>query len=199
MNFVQKLVIIYGVIFCSRLFSSCCNCEAPRELRYTDNAIIINNIDNSGREPILVRTEDLIKTAYGIQLQILSIEVARQNSWGFATANAYSCGCRPSIIYNPRDSITAINIISLMPFDALAAGSDVTNHFMANNYSGFNTVSNYVIGSTPEINYSLDHARTTNLMLMQPPVSSGAYQFEVRVYLSDGRVLSQRTNPINLI
>lgn len=199
MSILKKIALIYGVIIISKFFVSCCNCEDSMELRYTDNAILVNNLDNSGRIPILARTEGVIKTAYGIQLQVLSIEVARQNNWGFSTANAYSCGCKPPITYIPRDSIINFEIISVNPFDALPAGSDITDKFMVEAGNRFSAANSFLSGATPSVNYSLEQPRISSFLLMQPPATTGAYQFEIRLQLSDGRTLTQRTTPINLI
>jgi len=199
MPLLKKICLLYGIIFITKMFASCCNCEdTTAELRYTDDSILVNNLDNSGREPVLARSEGVVKTAYGIQLQILSIEVARQNNWGFSAANAYSCRCGPSVTYSPRDSITGIEIISVTPFDDLPAGSDITGRFMTAGSTTFGPIANFLSTASPSLIYSVDQPRQTSFLLMQPPVTAGIYQFEIRLQLSDGRILSRQTIPIKL-
>lgn len=200
----KKIIFILLLPLILEIVVSCCECIEPIYQKYTNKALSINNLDNSGREPIVSTSTSIIKTAYGIRIQLLGEKIAgieRPNSIFIQSAFAFTkCNCPPSYQFLPKDSITTIKILSLNDFNSThSANSEISDYFKVYKYYSFSTIQDYIRNTNPVLNYESDLAIKIDLLLMTAPTINNQHKFRVQITLSDGRVLEQDTSIIELI
>lgn len=191
---------------------ACCDCGVPLLKNYSNQFLAVDNLDNSGEEPVVTTLPTVPKLAYGIRIYIKREIVAcnRTVTPGlFPSAYAYSCECPPSLQIAAKDSIVAITILSTFDFDANhAAGSDVTEFFSIFQHRTFRTVDEYledpngydkhdISNWTLQDESQLDFELT--MLLMKAPAIQVSNKFMIRVAFSDGRVLEQETTAIDFM
>lgn len=211
----SKVLIIFLSVFIIRLVVSCCDCGETTYTKYTHFNLSVKNIDNSG-EDIVVSTDSLIvKTAYGIQLDILRKPIEQESGMSaiaFTSANAVCCECGPEFESTPLDSITDVKVFTINDFNEdYPAGTDISACFNVYTYKSFSSISTYIKNISYVLFYdgydeSYEHTDTyffrlkINLLLMDTSATSQhPHKFKVQVFLSDGRIFEQETPEINLI
>ncbi|GAB3428158.1 DUF5034 domain-containing protein [Niabella aquatica] len=199
---------------------SCCKCDEV-DLKYTSTfkELELTSLDNSGKDTVPVINNTVNKNAYALKLTLISEagmianKPCRPFSLFITDANAMSCGCNTSQKYIPTDSVGAVSIISLEPFDdTTPANADVTDRFRYyDRYQGSYIKVNDLINSDrqglfyPGYYYKQDDAMPVTrlksaitIMLMEPPAISGAHRFKMVILLKSGLRMEQTTSALTL-
>lgn len=202
-HMTKKIFLLLLFPFIVDLAISCCNCLDTLTHHYSNKTIVVSSLDNSGQEPKEIAAGSVIKTAYGIRVQLIREKTACVNKpqvmFGQA-AYAYDCSCPPTDEFLPNDSITSIRILTLRKFNNdHPVNSDVSSYFRVYTSSYFYTLDDYLkyLGAT--FNNEAELQFTFDMLLMTPPASGGPNQFRVQFILSDGRILEQDTPTIDFI
>ncbi|WP_221390570.1 DUF5034 domain-containing protein [Dyadobacter sp. NIV53] len=200
---INKILLLLLFPLMAEVLVACCDCTDPLIGHYTNKTIVVNNIDNSGSEPMTTTANSVPKEAYGIRTQLNREETACLNPFKYLfiqTAYATSCGCPPPNQLLARDSVIAIQIFTLNDFDVNhPANSDISDYFKIFKGSSFSTIANFikmyntVLYSKSELELSFD------ALLMIPPNLNQNNYFKIKIILSDGRTLEGTTTSIDLI
>lgn len=198
----KKIGLFFAFLILLDFSSSCCR-KYGNVLDYTNCQIAVENLDNSGADPVVIQTADVPKEAYGIRLNLTrSVGTCQLDNYqSFLFSSAYACKDNSNVTeYRPLEGISAIKIITLNDFDTThQANNDVTSYFYLLEKDGFISVYDYLSGQdfiyydTSAMSLKLD------LFLMTTPTQSTQHQFRVEVYLTDGRILTAETPTVNLI
>lgn len=188
----------------ANLVVSCCNCEDPAIFHYTYKTLGVKNLDNSGSEVRESSAGAILKTAYGIRLLLGRQKTARhQVPRGFFVSAAYAqvdCFCPPPRQFEPRDSITAIKVMTLTAFDnSHPVNADVSDFFRVYKPYAFATIPEALTSKEKVLYDESELPDKIDLLLMTAPAINTRHQFKVQVYLSDGRVLEADTPLTDLI
>jgi len=209
---IKKVAFLIFLPMIAEVVIACCDCGVPLLKNYSNQFLAVDNLDNSGEEPVVTTLPTVPKLAYGVRIYIKREIVACNHpvTPGFIqSAYAFSCDCPPALQIAAKDSIVAINLLSAYDFDAdHVAGSDVTEYFRVFEYRSFRTVNEYLEDQngfddhtisrwTLEDESQLDFKLT--MLLMKAPAIQVSNKFRIRVAFSDGRVLEQETTAIDLI
>ena len=209
----KKLIILFFLLvpIVSALFYACCHCDVQTQHKnYSHKALLLKNLDNSGKKAIETALLQLNKNAYGIRLymereKVITSRTEKINSIFIQSAYATSCECRPEFLYFPNDSIVSIKIFTINKFNNQhSENSDITDYFrVAGSYSTVesyiaNMHNTYASGYVHGIEYCEQELKL-DLLLMTAPTVNNKQQFEVQVTLSDRRILNQQTTEIELL
>ncbi len=186
----------------AELIVACCHCLEPTYLNYTNCNLTVQNLDNSGAEPIVTNLNTIPKSAFGIRIVVNRNEdtCAKSNkSLFFQSAYAFSCECPPEFQYLPLDSITSVEIITINAFNSEHLGhTEVSEYFYIYQKHEFFKINEY-INNVKTVLYDFENPTLAfDLLLMSPPTIGTEHQFEVKVELSDGRILSAQTELLEL-
>lgn len=200
---IKKSFQLFFILLTIELLVSCCDCKESTYSDYTHCAIIVNNIDNSGDNPEISISSPIPKEAFGISVIIERspemCNIQQAPSLLFSSACAFSCHCPPEIVFLPLDSVVSITISTLNDLnDDFPANSDVSDLFFVFSGSEFSDIPAFILDSKKEYPYSVPTSEETEFLLMEP-ANAGIHQFEISLFLSDGRVLSQVTEPVQFI
>lgn len=199
---------------------SCCKCDEV-DLKYTSTfrELQLTSIDNSGKEAIPAVNNTAPKNAYGVKLELISTTgmianmPCRSFSLFIADARAaMDCFCNTSQAYVPTDSIRAITITDLEPFDNIVpANADITSRFRyydryQRRYFKINDLfddrrqglfyPSYYAEKDAVPGGELRSAVT--FLLMEPPAAAGVHRFKISVLLKSGLKIEQTTSPTTL-
>lgn len=125
--------------------TSCCQCDNDPEVikEYSNLRVRVDNLDNSGAEPVISSSGSIVKEAYGMRINVVRALIAQIDAAkpGFITsAYSFSCNWVDGRII-PVDSVVDASIITLHDFDAShPAGSDVTAFFSVRTKAKPNTL-----------------------------------------------------------
>jgi hypothetical protein len=64
-----KILIILLVTFVAGIAGECCNCPEIRQYEYSFTLFAVNNVDNSGEDPVDVAGQPVNRNVYGIRLR----------------------------------------------------------------------------------------------------------------------------------
>lgn len=200
---INKILFLLLFPFIAEVAVSCCDCIDPLIGHYTNKTILVNNIDNSGSEPITATANSVPKEAFGIRTKLNREKIAclsPSKSFLIQTAYATSCGCPPPNQLLAKDSVTTIQIFTLNDFDTNhPANSDISDYFKIFKGTSFNTITDFInmyntiLYSENELQLSFD------ALLMTPPSLNQSHNFKIKITLSDGRTLEGITTLIDLI
>ena len=222
MKNITKLIIVLLLL----ITMGCPDNNSPvmprEEFYFVINNIEIQNIDNSGRNPVIIENENVTipKEGYGIRI-IFNLEQLTDSVINDAiinngsiknftknitlSTNLYATSCDD---YSPplltfKDTILNIKIFSLNDFDnENLANSDVSNLFRIYDSNKYISIEEYLEKHTTiyfEGYYNpYNMGRKIDLYLMKAPVFTGEHSFSIEVLLSDGRILYATTSIINL-
>jgi len=202
---MKKRKIIFILLFplVAEVVISCCDCLKPVIHNYSNKTISLNNIDNSGSEPIISSAETILKTAYGIRVQISREKIvfaSRSGSVFIQSACAQDCFCPPEIQFLPQDSVISIRIFAVNDFDLNhLANADISDNFKVYKPHSFTSIKDYLKNSNLVLYDDSSLDIIFDLLLMTAPASSDKQKFKVQITLSDGRVLEKETSEIKLI
>jgi Domain of unknown function (DUF5034) len=200
---LKKIIIILIFPFLIELLMACCDCVEPVIQHYSYKTFTINNLDNSGKEPVLSTNLQIIKAAYGMEIKFQRDRLAcakKTKPFIFQSAYAFKCVCPPENQILPKDSITSIKIITYKDFDNNhLANSEITEYFKVYRYSSFTTIQQY-FSTLNLIIYNENQLEfKTNILLTTPPSINSKHKFRIQINLSDGRKLIQDSPEIELI
>ncbi len=200
---INKILIVLLFPLIAEVVVSCCDCADPSIGHYAHKAIVVENIDNSGGEPVTTTANSVPKAAFGIRAELTrerTTFLTPTKSLFVTSAYATSCDCPPPNQLFGRDSVTAIEIFTVNAFDAShPANSDVSAYFSVFRGTTFNTIGDY-LKKHPTVVYSESElAVTFDALLMTPPSLNLSHSFKIKVTLSDGRTLEGITTSINLL
>ena len=202
MKVKKVLVLLLIPVFCDMLVA-CCDCGEPQLFRYTNKVLELEHLDNRGQSAVVVAGEPALKEAYSIRLTVKGETTAFKTpsfSFFINRSYAFSCGCDPAIQYLPKDSITAIYVITVNDFDAQhPAGTDISAYFRLYTWNNFTSIDDYLQKDAKIFSYDEPKQIILNALLMQPPASSGVYRFKIVMDLSDGRRFDKETSTIELL
>ena len=215
---VKPLRAIYITAFfvIINIFQSCwfnCNCT-DETLYFSLNTVEVENVDNSNTYPVStgenemhgaavafrVVLRDSSETDYYFHYAALLNKNMPRAGVGIQQANAWSCDC--PIYFMPSESVDQIEIITTFDINTeLSAGEDVVNFFLAETrtfpmdglYAAIDEVVSFLYTSPTE-NAAVDF----NIFL-QPRVENTMAEFTINVYLSNGKVLTAKTNTITIV
>jgi hypothetical protein len=207
---IKKIIIILLLPIVAEVVIACCDCLDPVIRRYSNEFIVVKNIDNAGQRPVITTSNAIGKNAYGIKIEFQKKIVAcREKAIPafFQSAYAFSCLCPPEYQIHPKDSVISIKIFTLYTFDENhVTNSDISDYFSVYSRFSFRPIDEYL---TPEIDYdgnstnvlyrNDDLTTDIDLLLMKAPSMNTTHQFRVEVTLSDGRVFEKETTEIDLI
>jgi hypothetical protein len=200
---INKILFLLLFPLIAEVVVSCCDCIDPLIGHYTNKTIVVNNIDNSGSEPMTATANSVPKEAFGIRTKLNREKTAclsPSKSFFIQAAYATSCDCPPPNQLLAKDSVTAIQIFTLNDFDTNhPANSDVSDYFKIFKGSSFSTITDFIkkyntiLYSESELELSFD------ALLMTPPSLNQSHYFKIKITLSDGRTLEGITTSIDLI
>lgn len=213
----RRIVLILLAPFMIEIAIGCCDCDDYYPLvtrQYTNQHIQLDNLDNRGNAPVVSTSGSVLKEAYGVRVHLYRDLLARSGAprAGFITpAQAFSCDCSRDAKVSPKDSITAIHIVTRYDFDAShPAGSDISDLFRVHTEVFPNqdlvTLDAYI--RYPDLLYKSDAydaveafiaALAFDILLMEAPAAGGLHRFNIQLALSDGRILEQETAEIELL
>lgn len=195
---IKKILFILLFPFMAEFAISCCSkCEYPLESGlYTYESLLVAALDNSSEHLQLSTSNKITKQAYGIRLYISRNQLVHQKmlSNGLFTQSAFALSCQPCMKtnLNPKDSIVAIQVISINEFNGShLASSDVTEYFKFLEQNNYSTIPQYLNQMQQHVDDLFNLDLVADLMLTVGPAIAGQYGFEVILTLSDGRTLSQ--------
>ncbi len=198
----RKILFILLFPFMAEFIVSCCNCGETFFKHYTNKSIWVNNLDNSGKLPVQMPADSIVKTAFGIRLQFTREETAFFKipaSLFIQNACATSCKCPPSVRYSPKEQVTAIKIFTLNEFDGNhPANSDISIYFKVYKQNSFTFIKEFLNNLNLVFDNEIESEIDLDLLLMTPPTINKLHKFKVQVTFSDGRVLEEETPAIKL-
>ena len=168
---------------------------------YSTKSFSLNNLDNSVSAPFITTSDSVLKRAYGIDMHLIRDQVGFiNNTHPFLSQSAYAYD--PSVdigLSFPVDSIVSIQIFTIYDFDSShPASSEITDYFKVYQNYSFTAVKDY-FNSLNQLFPLSDLQLDIELLLMTAPTMNTKHQFEIKITISDGRILEQETTPINLI
>jgi len=189
-----------------RIFSSCCNCDD--NIFYFDyDAVIVNNIDNSGQwsKPSNVDSMSYNSVAFEVQIAGNNLTANKSNSLnfnGFKQLSAQSCNCDEKFI--PNQTISNIKITTLENInDEYCCNDDVTVLFLVNNCANCDDIGSFYLtieNLTNRINTDLYNSPlNTFLIYLKEPIENSKAKFEIEVSFSDGSSIITTTNLISIV
>lgn len=203
MKRINKIILILILPLMVEIIVSCCNCPETTFLNYTNCNLNVCNLNNSGASPIISQSDTIPKKAYGIKVSIMRSEntckLKRNNSFLIQSAYAYACSCPSEFEYIPLDSIVSISITTIHDFDSEhLRSSDISEYFHVFEYQNFISIDDYINIIETKIPDYMESTFEFDLFLMTPPMLGTEHQFEVKIKLSDGRILNAQTEKIVL-
>ncbi|MCH8554086.1 MAG: DUF5034 domain-containing protein [Schleiferiaceae bacterium] len=208
MRKLHKLLFLLSLPLLLEVLVACCKCDVidPMSPFYSNCALTLVNLDHSGPALQEASSSDIVKTAYGIRLEVErrenTCEVSPQSSLFIASAMAYTCQCDPLFRFQPINFISEVTITTVNDFDAaFPAGADISSLFSVFSSVNYTPVSDYFPSPNKYVE-NLDQQSSENrydLLLTTPPTIGENHQFTVTLTLSDGRILSETTTPIKFI
>jgi len=200
---IDKIILILMLPLMVELMVACCNCLEPTYFDYTNCSLTINNLDNSGAEPIVSQSNIISKDAFGIRVGIKRNEnickVKTNKSLFFQSAYARYCDCPPEFQYFPLDSITSVKVITNNDFNSgHLENADVSEYFYVFRGNEFSTIEEYVENIETTLYDFGNPTLEFDLLLMTPPTINTEHQFEIIVELSDGRIFNAQTELLEL-
>lgn len=186
------------------VFYACCNCEDNTEEKfYVNSGFSLQNIDNSGQQPLESSLANINKKAYGIRLYVNRQSLAflkKQITQPLFSQSAYatSCDCLPEVTYDPTDKVESIKIITLNDFTVdKPANSDITDHFKT--HKKYLDVNELVKNLNYEFAYRLKETEYFDLLLMIPPAEANIeHQFKLIITFENKPTVELITT-VNLI
>jgi hypothetical protein len=198
----KRVIFIMLFPLIADLVVSCCNCLEPVIKLYTHKTILVSNLDNSGSQPVITTSNSVVKTGYGIRVQLnreKTVSNGKQGALFIQSAYAFDCDCPPVNQLLPKDSVTSIKIFTLNDFDAThSANADISDYFKVYRFFSFSTIKDYLKNSKSTLYEDSELELTLDLLLMTAPSINAQHKFKVQITLSDGRVLEQETSQIQL-
>ncbi len=202
-----KAFIVISLFFLLRLITSCCNCtDITYRFSYVD--VIVNNINNSSQWSRPSNENQMYAEGVAFEVQIVgcSIEsssVKKRSLASFKTLSAQSCDCDD--IYASVHEISSIRIFTLEKINSkYNAGDDVTDVFLANTCINCDDVGSFYI-SIDELLTRIngqplyDKPENRFLVYLKEKVEYDTAQFEFEISLSDGQVITARSELILII
>jgi Domain of unknown function (DUF5034) len=203
---LRKILIVMAFPTLLNFIAGCCDCLETKFFDYTNCSVSIESLDNAGQAPVVSSSDTILKAAFGMRIHVERKQDICDNyfqpifiSSAFATT---PCECPPEEIYLLLDSIVSINVITLNDFDSIhLADNFITDYFsiLRSRSAEFVSIDEFLNRQFYEFYDIADSTLTFDLMLMRPPKTTSSHRFEVRIVLSDGRVLSTTSNLIQLI
>lgn len=198
MRKIKKIIFLLFFPFIAHVVISCCDCVEPLIYQFTHKTITINNLDNAGSEPVVSTATSVIKTAYGIRIQVNREKTACTEpvrSLFIQSAYATKCGCPPEKQLMPKDSITAIKVVTLNDFDnSHLANTEISDYFKVYTPYSFVTIGKYLQDSKNVLYDESELGIKIDLLLMIVPTMNTQHKFKVQITLSDGRIFEPETS-----
>ncbi|MFN6377784.1 MAG: DUF5034 domain-containing protein [Flavobacteriales bacterium] len=198
-----KILFILMFPLISELLVSCCDCGEPVIEHYTNQSLAIENLDNSGSDPIIATSPSVPKEAFGIKVIISQEKLACFYSPKYhfiPTASAFGCGCDIPYQLIAKDTLQSIEIFTMNDFDSNhPSNSDVSHFFKVFRGNSFDTLSEFLNSYKLILFDESQLELSMNLLLMTPPSLNVSHSFKVKITLTDGRVFEETTLPIELI
>lgn len=200
---INKILFVLLFPLIAEVVISCCSCIDPLIGHYTNKAMIVKNVDNSGPEPLTTMANSVPKEAFGIRVQLTRERTAclsPSQSFFVQSAYATSCECPPPNQLLARDSVTTIQIFTLNDFDTNhPTNSDVSDYFKVFKGTAFSTIADFVKKKNTVLYSDNELALDFDVLLMTPPSLNQSHNFKIKITLSDGRILEGVTPSIDLI
>lgn len=207
MKFRKVLLILILPLVLDTIIS-CCDCpDLPytnyaQGVMYSHTGILASPIDNSGPQAKALSSDSVPASAFGIRVIVDRQEVQRmaRRSGLIQSAYAFSCDCYDERYYIPADTLVSLEIITGNDFDAThPAGSDISEYFLGFDSHSYRTAEE-MLELSIWYNEDFEILEFIFLLMNEPdPELGSSHQFTVRLSVSDGRVLEQETDPINLV
>jgi hypothetical protein len=198
----KRVIFIMLFPLIADLAVSCCNCLEPVIKLYTHKTISVSNLDNSGSQPVISTSNSILKTAYGIRIQLTREKTVcngKQPTLFIQSAYAFDCDCPPVNQLLPKDSVTSIKIFTLNDFDVThSANADISDYFKVYQQFYFSTIKDYLKNSESTLYDDTELQLTLDLLLMTAPSINTQHKFKIQITLSNGRILEQETSQIQL-
>ena len=200
---IKKVLIIMMFPIAVNLIVGCCDCLETILFDYTNCSISIENLDNSGKEPIVSSSDSILIEAFWLRINIEREEDICDNYYQplfITSAYARGCDCPPEELYQPLDSIISVKLITLRDFDSTHVANDfISEYFSVRRSTELISIEEFINSQIYNILDINNSNLNFDLMLMIPPKRGKEHLFEVQIELSDGRVLSETSNLIELI
>lgn len=204
MKLLLRVLLLLTVPFMLRVLAACSidGCEDAGIYQYSHKSFEVSAIDNSGSQPVVVTSGEVVERAFGIRLSVDRDQIAsifQHSDFSFFTPLS-ATDCEPAH-YIAEDSIVTLKVYTVEDFDAEhGAGSDVSEYFRFFHHSYYVALDDYigVFGAETIINTG-DLEKEIDLLLMTVPELNTTHQFKVQVVLSDGRVFEETTPTIDLV
>jgi len=204
MLFYKKVLLILALAGIIRLIPGCCDCDEST-IPFSFNKTDIVNLDNSGAWAVTTNSDTMKRGAVAFEVALfdsLGYFYAAEpslNSIGFGQAKAMSCDC--SIPFSANQSLKSIRVTSLYALSPeIAAGSDVSGHFVGRLTNNSSTGSLYtslesICGQTIGKTYYDSGVESFGLFL-KVPVENDRVRFAISIQLSDNTILNDTTGLI---
>lgn len=190
----------------TQMLVACCDKPAAIYKNYTYCTVLTNIYDNNGSLPSIAAGDTLNTTNFEMSIQINQNEnTCYKSKLNFVNAAyATSVDCNPDIIGTFLDTIVSLSILTLNDLDSNhAKGSIVNDLFDVINRTVTPMPLNDFISLALDPNnmqsqYALEGFSTLAFRKPESKIILGKHQFEVRVSLSDGRILKALSNELVL-
>ncbi len=200
-----KVFFLLSLPILLEVMIACCKCSPTQESNFVNCDFEAHHLIFTGDYPEITTADSTLKTVYGIQIAVNRKENICSAQSSFYFNAAYACSCVPLYSFNATNAITKINIITINEFDEQhLAGSDISDYFIAEEYSKSYSIPNYIntrdsiLYSDVSFTDSNFDEWTTDLFLKTPPAGNSEHQFKVIVTFSDGQILEEQLSPIKL-
>ena len=183
---------------------ACCDCKDPVFSYFTHKNLDLNILDNSGPDCVITESNQIAKSAFGIQIKLDRKEKTAFNWFSkpsiFTKSYAFDCYCPAEEQFKAADSINAIEIICLTDFDSLhPANSNITEFFRVYENFSFYSIKTFINEKQiTQFEFFEYEQLIFNLLLIDPPAFK-TQKFKINISFSDGRILSSETRTIELI
>jgi hypothetical protein len=208
MKLLKKSVIILCTLFILRTFTGCFTYDCPDDVYTFDfKKLVINNLDNSGKWPSVLKTDTMNKAAVAFQLFLASDLPYFAHSgnkiqgFGFSNTFAFSKTYCPTY-YISNQEVKSISVITRLEISAeLPANSVVSDLFLGNDETGWYETNLYLPleSLSHKINHTyIDEQAVQFRLFLNRTIENDSAQFIVNVNFADNSIISDTTNLIHI-
>lgn len=196
---LKRIILIGLFLFIADLFIACCRCDEMPIIEFKRCELVVSNLKYTDTEHVELTTDSINKEEYGIQLWFVRKENTCQvKSTGLFINSALACSCDGQQ-GKALDRFESMRVFTLQPFDSIhPAESDITEYFIGEPYNPM-SIPDYIASQNTDNGYTYyRYPDFMSIKLIATPDSVISRQFNVEVTMTDGRVLSQLTQPVVL-
>jgi hypothetical protein len=194
---IIRRILLTGIVMqCLWLVAGCC--YDVTEVFFQWTGMRVENLDNSGAEPLPANDDGIPAAAYGIRLHMTSRSLSGTSHPPFSVAFATTC---PEVFEVNRDTVRSFRIERIITVSTGDSTTDVTGDFVVRSPWGAQSLGQF----TPATEffhssnvYSSGRVESFELFLVKNTVKAGRARFVVTMELSNDTMLTDTTDAIAL-